>query len=140
MPPQTPATYLDARCCIEAPGRPVLALRIGLPSPELSALYREHCAASMALLTACSPLGAVVANEQNERAMELLRADVQALGPVALPGTGRDGNPASQWPSEASIVVFGIDSDWAAELGRRHQQNAIVWAGATALPELVMLR
>ena len=57
--------------------------------------------------------------------MALLRADVQALGLVALPGAGRDSDPASEWPGEASIAAFGIDSGKAAELGRRYRQNAL---------------
>jgi hypothetical protein len=36
--------------------------------------------------------------------------------------------------------VLGMALDAAQEVGRRYGQNAIVWAGADAVPELVLLR
>lgn len=139
VPAARVALYESARYCIEQPGRPVIDLRVGVASPELAALYREHGAAAMGFITACNP-GGQVSDAENDAAMARLRADVQALGLVALPGTGRDGDPASPWPGESSLAVFGISRQEACELGRRYRQDAIVWAGADAVPELVMLR
>lgn len=133
------ALYESALYCIEQPSRPVIELRIGVTSPELAALYREHSAAAMGFITACNP-GGPVSDAENEAAMARLHADVQALGLIALPGTGRDSNPASDWPGEPSLAVFGISRSQACELGQRYGQDAIVWAGADAVPELVMLR
>lgn len=139
VPAHVVALYEAAHYCIEQPGRLVIVLRIGMASPELSTFYREHAATSMTFITACNP-GGKVSDSDNQAAMARLHADVQALGLVALPGTGRDGNPASDWPGEPSLAVFGISHEQAQELGQRYRQDAIVWAGTDAVPGLVMLR
>lgn len=139
VPAARVAVYESARYCIEQPGRPLVELRAGVASPELAALYREHGAAAMGFITACNP-GGTVSDAENEVAMVRLRADVLALGLVALPGTGRDGDRTSPWPGEPSLAVFGISRQEACNLGLRYRQDAIVWAGAGAVPELVMLR
>jgi len=36
--------------------------------------------------------------------------------------------------------VPGLARAAAQELGRQFQQNAIIWAGADAVPELILLR
>lgn len=139
MDAPTIATYRSALYSIEQPDRPTAVLRVGQHSPELAALYREHGAASMGFITACNPLGEVVSDAANADAMAALLAEVTALGLVVLPGVGRDGDPASSWPGEPSLAVLGIGRQQAAELGRRHRQNAIIWAGADAVPALDLL-
>lgn len=122
----------------------MVALRIGIRSPELSALYREHGAASMAFLTACNPLGAVVADGENERAMALLRSDVEALGLVALPGTGRDGQPGQPVARRAQPCSLrdrqgdGRRAGPAAPAERHHvgRRPGCARAGDAALTEL----
>ena len=71
--------------------------------------------------------------------MALLRVDVEALGLLALPGTAA---MATRPAIGRRIQPCGLRGrqGMADELGRRYQQNVIVWAGAPAVPELVMLR
>jgi hypothetical protein len=35
--------------------------------------------------------------------------------------------------------VLGLALEAAKSLGRRHEQNAVVWSGPDAVPQLVML-
>jgi hypothetical protein len=42
--------------------------------------------------------------------------------------------------AEASVGVFGISMENACELGIRYRQNAIIWVGEDATPQLVLLR
>ena len=50
------------------------------------------------------------------------------------------GYPAGAWPRELSYFALGIDEGAARQLGRRFDQDAVVWAGADAVPKLLLLR
>jgi hypothetical protein len=65
-------------------------------------------------------------------------AELAAAGYRVVEGAGED--PEGRWPAEPSYLVLGMALDAAQEVGRRYGQNAIVWAGADAVPELVLLR
>jgi hypothetical protein len=134
------ASYRAAHYCIEPAGASAVILRIGERSAGLAVLYSELGVESCAFLTASNPLGVVLRDADNAVAMTALCVDVHALGLALLPGVSRDGDPASSWPGEESVAVLGISRDAASELGHRYQQNAIVWAGSDAVPELILLR
>lgn len=134
------ASYRAAHYCIEPAGASAVILRIGERSAGLAALYGELGVDSCAFLTASNPLGVALRDADNAVAMTALCVDVHALGLALLPGVSRDGDPASSWPGEESVAVLGISRDAARELGHRYQQNAIVWAGSDAVPELILLR
>lgn len=131
--PLTPAlieAYKSALYVLEA--GPVL--RIGVRSDALDRLLDLHGAATAAFVTAANPRGEERANAANEAAMAALRA---SLAWRSLPGEGRD--PAGSWRAEASLLVLGIARAEAEALGRRLEQNAIVFVEKGAAPELVVL-
>jgi hypothetical protein len=134
------ASHRAARYCIEPAGGSAVILRVGERSAGLAALYGELGVDSCAFLTASNPLGVPLRDADNAVAMAALCVDVHAMGLALLPGVSRDGDPASGWPGEESVAVLGISRDAACRLGNRYQQNAIVWAGSDAVPELVLLR
>ena len=138
--PKVRAAYEAAHYCIEPADAAAVVMRVAEKSAGLAALYVALNASSCGFLTACNPLGKVCSDDYNSSAMAALTADVEALGLVMLPGTGRDADPGSDWPGEHSLSVFGISREAACELGSKYGQNAILWAGADATPELVMLR
>jgi hypothetical protein len=41
---------------------------------------------------------------------------------------------------EASYLIFGLTLEAAKALRTRLEQNAIVWTGADAVPQLILLR
>jgi len=41
---------------------------------------------------------------------------------------------------EPSLLVFGLPLETAGPLGKKLDQNAIVWCGGDAVPELILLR
>jgi len=45
-----------------------------------------------------------------------------------------------QLAEEKSFFALGVDLETAKNLGICYQQNAIVWAGADAVPKLILLR
>jgi hypothetical protein len=134
------ASYRAAHYCIEPAGIPAVILRIGERSAGLASLYGKLGVDSIAFLTASNPLGVALRDADNAVALKALCADVHAMGLALMPGVTRDGDPASGWPGEESIAILGISRDAACRLGNRYQQNAVVWAGSDAVPELIRLR
>jgi hypothetical protein len=136
VPAATVAAYLAAEYRFW--GDPPLVLTIGEASMDLVAVYRQRCVTSAAVITAWNPRGRTRRDVDNHVAQAALLARLDALGLAHEPGQGVD--PAGAWVPEDSRLVLGIDRDEAAAIGVGFAQNAIVWAGADAVPKLLMLR
>ena len=70
--------------------------------------------------------------------MQSLCDDLRSQGRVFLEGLGQ--HPSKEWPGEPSLLVLGLTRDASCALGRRLEQNAIIFCGADAVAELVLLR
>jgi hypothetical protein len=71
------------------------------------------------------------------RRQEALAAELRRRSLAFLPGAGR--HPSNDWPPEPSFLVLGLALEASKNLGRHYEQNAIVWAGADAVPRLITL-
>lgn len=131
LTPQLIAAYRKADYAVR--GGPVL--RIGEPSAELASLLARQGARTAAFVTGANPRGEPRSHAANEAAMAELRA---AVSYSTLEGEGRD--PQGGWGPEPSLLVLGIPRAEAEALGRRFEQNAIVFVGQGAAPELLLLR
>jgi uncharacterized protein DUF3293 len=113
-------------------------LRIGVHCPALAALHAAHDVQCSALITACNPHGVVLDAAVNRQRQKALAAQLLHQGRIGIEGLGR--HPTNGWPAEQSFLVPGLSRVAAEALGLQFEQNAIVWAGADAVPELVLLR
>ena len=102
------------------------------------ALYASTGCTSGVFISACNPCSQPQSNEANRAAHGRLGDELASMGRPVVEGAGVD--PTGQWPAEPSYFVLGVDLQAAQALGRRYQQNAVVWVGADAVPELVLLR
>ncbi|MGQ0529901.1 MAG: DUF3293 domain-containing protein [Panacagrimonas sp.] len=136
LPPQLIAAYRRARYRIAA--TPAFELGLDLRSPELANLMRAQALWGAAFITAWNPLGARLSLLENRLRQQRLLADLQAGGLRPIEGCGLDADGA--WGGEDSLLVLGLTRDRACALGRRHEQNAILWADADAIPRLLLLR
>lgn len=132
MSPQLIAAYEQALYVVFA--NPELVLRVGEPHPGLDALLGAHGAATAAFITAANPRGEQRSSAANQAAMDSLQA---ALSWPFHPGEGRDAQ--GRWPAEPSLLVLGIARAEAEALGRRLEQNAIVFVEKGKNIELVLL-
>jgi hypothetical protein len=107
------------------------------PSAELEALYRERRVASAAFMSAFNPYSQPIDEEQNIAANARLREELESACFTVLDAVGSD--PNGQW-KEPSFLVLDMGREGAEALGRAYRQNAIVFAGADAVPRLVLLR
>ncbi len=119
-------------------GREAFVLRIGTRSAEGMELYASTGHTSGVFISACNPFSQPESDEANLAAHVRLGDELALMGRPVLEGAGVD--PTGQWLPEPSYLVLGVDLEWAKALGRRYQQNAVVWVGADAVSELVLLR
>lgn len=119
-------------------GTDLITLRINTRSEALSQLYTLSGYACGAFITAYNPFGQAQSPEANEAAHARLREKLNTLSPRVIEGAGAD--PSRNWPEEKSFFALGIDLETAKSLGICYKQDTIVWAGADAVPKLILLR
>ena len=119
-------------------GSAVVMLRIDQYSESLSQLLAASGQQCAVFITACNPHSQPQSLAVNRAAQTRLRDELNCLTDQVIEGTSSD--PAGTWPPEQSLLALGVDLDKSKALGRRFGQNAVVWAGADAIPRLILLR
>lgn len=136
IPAETVQAYLATEFRVLNPAP--FTLRLSQASAELQALYRQSDVQCAAFLTAWNPYSESRSATDNEGAQRCLLKDIGELKLRAIPGIGLD--PSGEWEGEPSCLVLGMSQAVARDIGNRFKQNAIVWAGSDAIPELILLR
>jgi hypothetical protein len=113
-------------------------LNIGVANPTLAALHKSHRVESSTFVTACNPFSQAFDELANAERQAALARELQQRSLTYIEGIGQ--HPKNEWPGELSFLVLGLSREAAKALGNRHEQNAIVWSGLDAVPELVLLR
>ena len=113
-------------------------LRVGQASAELLAAHKRHKTHCSAFLTACNPLSQAFDAASNAERQAALAQELNNQGLVFESGIGQ--HPSNGWPGEESLLVYGLELEAAKALGTRFEQNALVWCGADAVPQLILLR
>ena len=119
-------------------GLDAITLRIDQASPALRDLFARFAHSRGVFITAFNPHGTAEGAADNEAADLRLGRELRGLYPIVIEGAGAD--PAGGWPPEKSYFALGADLDAARALGRRYQQDAVVWVGRDAVPQLILLR
>lgn len=115
-----------------------IVLRIGQTSRAAAQLVQAAGASGGAFITAENPLSEQLTSTDNAVRQGQLREDLVKLGASVIEGTGQGDD--LRWPAESSYAAIGIGREQACELGRKYQQNAIVWFDVSGTPELIVLR
>ena len=113
-------------------------LRIGEASPVLAAMHKRHRVDSSAYVTAYNPYSQALDDAANAQRHAELGRELRLRSLVAIEGLGQ--HPSNRWPGEVSYLILGLTLEAAKVLGARHEQNAIVWNDADAVPQLILLR
>ena len=132
----TVQAYLETEYRVSAPV--AITLRIGEVSTALADLHRRHGVEASAFITAWNPYSRATSDEINGERQHALALELQQLGLTYFDGVGQ--HPSNQWKGEPSLLVLGPTLEGAKVLGTRHEQNAIVWCGLDAVPQLILLR
>jgi hypothetical protein len=117
---------------------PRFMLRVGVYQRDLAALHDVSGVSSSCFITAWNPLSLASTEAENAGYQAALAHDLGAQRLTFLEGIGQ--HPSNQWPGEPSFLVLGISLPDAMALGAKYRQNAVVWCGADAIPQLVLLR
>ena len=115
-----------------------IVLAPGLRSDRLAALFASKSVTCGAFLTAFNPLGAQKSDTENDQAHAQLAMVLTDLGLEFIEGSGSE--EGTHWPAEKSLFALGLNRRDAIAIGRQFDQDAIVWVGDSAVPELVLLR
>lgn len=132
----TVQAYLETEYRVSAPV--TITLRIGGASTALADLHRRHGVEASAFITAWNPYSRATSDDINVERQQALARELRRLGLTFFDGVGQ--HPSNQWPGEPSFLILGPTLQDAKAIGTRHEQNAIVWCGADALPQLILLR
>lgn len=116
---------------------PGVEFRIGEPSEVLDAMMAMNHVRSAAFVSSADANG--TPTDENRRRLDdfLLRAETAGMKYRIFQGEGRD--PQGKWRAEPSLLIMGIPRTEAETLGRKLQQNAIVWIDKGEAPELAVL-
>lgn len=115
-----------------------MTLLVGMQNASLAALHEAAHVESSAFITACNPFSQACDDETNARYQEALACELTGLGVRFIDGIGQ--HPSGEWPGEPSFLALGLSLEAAKKLGSQYEQNAIIWIGADAVPQLVLLR
>ncbi len=134
--PRTIQAYLetDYRVYGDAP----MTLNVGVASPALADLHKACRVTTSAFVTACNPFSQAFDEAANIQRQAALERELKSRGLTFIDGIGL--HPSNDWPEEASFLVLDLSLEAAKVLGVRHEQNAIIWCGADAVPKLILLR
>jgi hypothetical protein len=104
----------------------------------LAELYQSHGVTCGAFITAYNPRSTVQADDANHQAHAQLAVRLQGLGVEVIEGSGSEEGTA--WPAERSYFALGLTLELAKSVGTQFEQDAIVWTGSDAIPQLILLR
>ena len=115
-----------------------MVLTIGQRSERLAALFADRGVSCGAFLTAYNPQGSAQPDAANDQGHAELGGKLKALGLQAIEGSGSQ--VGTEWPAEMSYFALGLNLEAAKAIGAHFDQDAIVWAGADAVAQLILLR
>ena len=115
-----------------------IILTIGQRSERLAVLFAGNGVNCGAFLTSYNPRGTIQTDAVNGLAHAQLAAKLQELGLQAIEGSGSE--EGTEWPAEKSYFALGLALEPAKAIGTHFDQDAIVWVGSDAVPQLILLR
>ncbi|MCV2422733.1 DUF3293 domain-containing protein [Paucibacter sp. DJ4R-1] len=113
-------------------------LNVDEACPALAAAHKRYGVNCSAYITAWNPLGIDQEIGVNTQRNMDLAAELRTRSLASFEGIGQ--HPSNQQPGEESYLIFGLTLEAAKTLGTKWEQNAIIWSGADAVPQLIMLR
>ncbi|MEM5438871.1 DUF3293 domain-containing protein [Paraburkholderia diazotrophica] len=128
--------YLETHYCVR--GAMPATLRIGEFNASLAAIHDAYAVRSSAFVTACNPLGQMLDDAANVSLQIELARELSQRGFTFIDGIGK--HPSNGWPGEPSFLMLGVSLQDAKALGLQFGQNAVVWCGGDAVPQLILLR
>ena len=115
-----------------------IVLNIRKRSKRLATLFAVNGVNCGAFLTAYNPKGTIQSDSANAQGHAELASKLQELGVQTIEGSGSE--EGTEWPAEKSYFALGLSLEHAKAIGNEFEQDAMVWVGANAVPQLILLR
>ena len=115
--------------------KPTLTIEIGKLNQDLDKLLLKHNSNEWAFITAYNPYSRVLTEEENKVLHNKLKELTEKYVTFEGHGVGQD----PTWEPELSLFIIGISKDDASEIGKKFEQNAIVYGVVNNPPELLIL-
>ena len=115
-----------------------IVLTIGQRSERLAGLFAGNVVNCGAFLTAFNPQGTIQSDAANAQGHAELASKLHELGLHVIEGSGSE--EGTEWPAEKSYFALGLALEPAKAIGTQFDQDAIVWVGPDAVPQLILLR
>jgi len=110
-------------------------LKIGIKNIELENLLKLYDVKSASYITAYNPFSKKLNDIENEKRNEELCKLCSNY--ICIKGIGK--HPSNEWEGEPSFLFIGMNLEKAKEIGKKYEQNAILWIGEDAIPKLILL-
>ena len=136
IPAETVLAYTETDFIVH--DEQVLILHIDEYNAELNKLYKAYNTSTCTFITAYNPYSQVLKESVNIARNQDLAAELDGKALKYLPAKGI--HYSGDWPVEASYLVLGLSYEESCELGKKYEQNAIVWCDSDCLPKLILLR
>jgi hypothetical protein len=112
-----------------------LTIVIDKSNLDINELLVKHNTKDWAFITAYNPYSRVLTNEENRIRHNELKELTKDY--VSFEGHGIGEDPT--WEPELSLFIIGISKVEASKIGKKFEQNAIVFGELNSLPELIVL-
>lgn len=118
-------------------GQQTIEIKIGQNCPSLDCLIAQSDSPTWALITAANPYSQPLSARENQRRDQRLFKHLKGLQLPLIPAMGKD--PNGVWTPEASWLILNIARLKAIAIGRKFEQNAIVYGELNQIAELQWL-
>ena len=129
-------SYLETDYHVDS--EPPFVLKVGEASEALTQLLQRHQCDCAAYLTAFNPFSRNLGDADNAARQAALVKELAGRSLKFIGGEGQDCQ--GKWPGEASFLVLDLSLEASRALARKYEQNAFIWCGQDAVPQLVLLR
>jgi hypothetical protein len=113
---------------------PPFGLRVNEPCSELAVRYKKAKVDCCAYITARNPFSKNLNEASKTDRQATLERELQHRCLNFISGIGQ--HPGNHWPGEPSFLILGLSLEAAKIMGRKYEQNALVWAGPDMTPKL----
>lgn len=113
---------------------PSFEIKIGEENVIFEKWLEEQNAEVFAVITAWNPRSKLLSEEENRLKNKDLEIELEKASRFVLPALNIP--ETNDWPPEESFFAFDISPDEAIRLGKKYEQNAIVWWEKGGVPEL----
>lgn len=118
-------------------GEATIVLNVGMYSKEIEELLVQSNSNTAAFISAYNPDSNPLSDHENIKAHSALEQDIELAGYKYFLGEGKGQD--SNWPSEPSILVVGIECGEAIALSSKYCQQAFVWITKQGAPRLILV-